>query len=229
MPRSCRAEILSLGALEDAHPAVRAAALATLAEGDDVGETLSVLLLGNVGAPRAQSAMLDALAARRPSREIFSRIAAAKIADAAELGRAGVALQAATDMRSQEAQPARELLLAVLRERRAQVIDLALQSLACIEDPVTIDIIRAGIGSRDRRHFANACEAVRNLSDGGLAEDLGDLLEGGRSPTSSGRVSNPFRSSADVLDWCLTRSDGWLRECTEFLRAQTSPMEHELA
>jgi hypothetical protein len=212
------AKNLCLRALEDAHPSVRATALATVSQGD----ALAGLLLDNVGTPRAQATALEALCAHRPSREIFSRVAAAKMTDAAELGHAAAVLGEA----SEHAEPARELLLTVLTERRNQVIDLALQAMACIEDPATIAVIRAGIASRDRRHFASACEAVRNLMDSRLAGDLGNLLEGAGQPARTGQV---FCSSADVLDWCQARSDGWLRECAAFLRTQTSQGEHELA
>jgi hypothetical protein len=222
-------EALSLHALEDAHPTVRAAALATIAQDDAGGDALAGLLLGNVGTPRAQSALLDALCTHRPSQDIFRHVAAAKIADAAEIGRAAAALQAASDASSLQVKPARQLLLAVLGERRAQTMDLALQALARIEDPMTIDIIRAGIGSRDRRHFANACEAVRNLSNRGLAEDLADLLEERRRPVRASHSSMPFKSGADVLDWCHGRSDRWLRECAGFLRRRLDQREHEVA
>jgi hypothetical protein len=75
-----------------------------------------------------------------------------------------------------------------------------------------IGIIRAGIGSGDIRHIANAREALENLDDREPVAGLAEILRQSVNDEYT-RDGSEFRDPADVIDWCAGHPDEWLRAC----------------
>jgi HEAT repeat protein len=106
------------------------------------------------------------------------------------------------------------LLEIALEERLKQVIDLSLMAIERLEDPAAVATVRAGLQSPDRRHFADACQAMSNLGCKALAAQLVALLdkveEDRERPKSGGAA---FLDTQEVLAWGSQHPDSWLREC----------------
>jgi hypothetical protein len=205
---------LCLLALEDPHPHVRDAALEVMRKDNkDFWQLLSAWVIGNAGSPRAQMASIVGLKKYHPMPHVFEQIAEAKAMDARELDIAARALRKTLIGQGREDSGAR-LLEILLTERCQQVVDLALLALEYSGDPGTIEVIRAGLNSGDQAQVANASEALRNLNSRVIAETLGNILEGIDSEAGDSDVA-PIQldTRAEVLRWCASRPDAWLREC----------------
>jgi len=205
---------LFLAALGDPHPAVRAAAVRALDQ-DDAPFIRSLLerLIENTLPPRAQAAALCFIARRRPVRTDLTRIAEAKAREAFVLAHAILVLQRQTRTDGSHDMPA-ALLDIVLRERLEQTIDLALTATKQLQNRVDIAIIRAAFHSGDRRHIAQAVEALRYLEDRKLAALFGVIL--GDPPSAIARRppgDEIFVSRRDVLAWCRRHPAAWIRAC----------------
>jgi HEAT repeat protein len=207
---------LCLRALEDRHPAVRDAALASLEEAmgtERATEILTRWIVENRGFPRAQEAALTAMARFPAPRDIFERIAEAKIRDATSIASALRVLQREHAVQTRDSS-ASALLEIALEERLKQVIDLSLMAIERLEDPAAVATVRAGLQSPDRRHFADACQAMSNLGCKALAAQLVALLdkveEDHERPKSGGAA---FLDTQEVLAWGSQHPDSWLREC----------------
>jgi hypothetical protein len=203
LPQETR-RTLCFEALADAHPLVREAALALLLDGVAIEASEMVeWLSGNRGSPRAQRAALEALSQRQAPRELFVRLAEAKVRDAETY--AGILAQLVREHPAPD--NAERLLRILLEERRVQMIDLALAAMASLENPLDVATIRAGLASADRRFRGQAAEALRSLANRKLAERLGRLLDGAAGPATA------FASSREALAWLGQRADSWLRDC----------------
>ncbi len=197
---------LSLQALADRHPRVRDAALHALSTETRCVEILVEWMLGNDGSAAAQRSAIDALARQGAPRRVFERIASAKVRDARILFQA----RATLERQGCSADAAESLLRIVLSERLGQTIDLALMALENVEDRATIATLRAGLNSGERRHTAQAAEALRHLDNPILGAHLSALLGAARFPETE---SVAFNGMADVIDWCRRQPDSWLRAC----------------
>ena len=210
---------LCLRALEDRHPAVRDAALALLEEAmgtERATEILAQWIVENRGFPRAQEAALAAMARFPAPRDIFERIAESKVRDAASIASALRVLKREHAVRERDSS-ARALLEIALEERLKQVIDLSLTAIGRLEDPAAVATVRAGLRSPDRRHFADACQAMSNFGCKTLATQLVALLdevEGDQQKSKSGVAA--FSDGQEVLAWGSRHSDSWLRECASW-------------
>jgi len=108
--------------------------------------------------------------------------------------------------------PCQQLLRFTLKEQLEQTIELALLALEPLYEPGLIGIIRAGFGSGDARHVANACEALENLDRQPLTAGLSDLLQRSVSNDFS-HEKGIFHSLDDVVKWCATHRNNWLQIC----------------
>jgi hypothetical protein len=75
-----------------------------------------------------------------------------------------------------------------------------------------IRIIRAGFSSGDRRHIANACEALENLPDQDTVAGLAEILQQTTGNAVGGGTAI-FSRVDEVLDWCASHANEWLRQC----------------
>jgi HEAT repeat protein len=208
---------LFMQALEDEHHAVRDAALDLLEETEGHGQAADILtrwILENRGFPRAQQSALNALSRYRLPGEIFERIAEKKVLEANTLSRALRVIRGELG-KNLEHNSVLSLLEIVLQERIAQVIDLALMAMENFEDSATIAAIRAGLASRERRHIAQACEALHNLHDHALTNPLIALVDntGLENKAVRDTQGDLFKNTHDVIAWCVCHPDSWLREC----------------
>lgn len=218
-----RRDPLVLLALEDADPQVRTAALGALH--DDQQGLRAILMrwlaVENRGSPRAQQTLLSALLKQGLPNEASARVFHHKTEDAVSLYRAMVSLG-----RSTAAGAGFTLVGLTLAERVPQVLDLALQALQSLEDPIAVATIRAGVKSRNPRHVANACEALRNMESRPETRTLSRLVEALHRRGRFGSDRELFPSAQAVLDWCLDRDDRWLRTCADHaVRALMTPKE----
>ncbi len=207
---------LCIQALEDEHHAVREAALGLLEESEGRSQAVEIVsrwVLDNRGFPRAQQSALAALKHYRLPEEVFERIADAKVRMAGDLTRALRVLRREAGDGGRD--PVTPLLEMVMQERIAQTLDLALMAMENFEDPAAVAAIRAGLASRERRHVAQACEALHNLHHHALTAPLIALIDDAGSGSREARraPADAFRDTRDVIAWCLGHPDAWLREC----------------
>lgn len=220
---------LTLQALEDDHHIVREAALNMLGKDEGQNQAISTLsrwILENRGFPRAQQSALSALSRYRLPADIFKRIAESKVKEAGSLFcarqaiRRGVGNQGKIDTDL-------SLLEIVLQERISQVLDVALMAMENYEDPSAIATIRAGLASRERRHVAQACEALHNLRDQKLSAPLIALVDHSGSDRKIAREisGTHFENTREAVSWCISHPDSWLRECA--MHAVSAPLVAE--
>lgn len=216
---------LFMQALEDEHHAVRDAALALIEESEGRGQAVEIVtrwILENRGFPRAQHSALNALSRYRLPGEIFERIAETKVREVSTLSRALRVIRREHG-KTLEHNSVLSLLEIVLQERIAQVLDLALMAMENFENPAAITAIRAGLASRERRHIAQACEALHNLRNHALTGPLIALVDntGLEKKAVHDRLEDSFQNTRDVITWCVSHPDSWLRECAA--RATPAP------
>lgn len=211
-----RQRLLTL-AIEDSHPKVHREAVRLLFGDDAEFSGVAVAWIQeHAGSPRAEATVLATLVARSVPLATMRDIAAAKAQYALNLHRAINTLRRATPARSWLPSPYR-LLFTVLCERLEQVIDLSLLALKGIEGADTINIIRAGLRSGDKRQTANAREALCHLKEAGIAMTLEQALRleerdiALRSPRSVA-----LAEVRHMLAWCNTVPDSWMRECVKY-------------
>jgi len=198
-------ESTMLDMLEDNHPGVRQHVLKVIkVVCEDPAGLLLRWILDNGGTPRAQQTALDGLGSILSDVSIYERIAESKIQDAMKC------IDARKMLDSENVSPsdAFDLLITVLTERISQFIDLSLAALEQVEDRTTIHIIRAGLNSGDSRQIANACEAMRHIKKQELAKKLVYIYEGDISERKKHRR---FGSNSDVIQWCRSKLDPWVR------------------
>ena len=207
LPESAR-ELPCLAALTDRHPDVVEAALRVLAEsgGDFERRLFSWLNLGGVS-PREQQRVLEALTRHPVARLPFEEFAERKLHEANVMSQALRVLE--RDPRA--ATPASKLVRIVLAERLAQTCDVALVAMENLGDSHSIHIVSLGLKSKDARQVARAKEALSSLADSRLGGQLAQLLAGAEDVEVAGGPN--FAGVNDVLQWCRTHADAWLRLC----------------
>jgi len=208
--------VLCMLAIEDEHQAVREAALALLEECDGrerLVENLLQWVEDNRGSPRSQLTVLNVLAAYRLPAAVYERIAQKKVREASTLFQGVEILR--LNSQAHDPRQATELLQVVMQERTLQTLDLALMAMENFEDRTALAAIRAGLASGDRRYVAQACEALHNLKHRELCAPLIAILDpAGRDQTSRRKAQHaPQQTAADVVAWCASHPDHWLREC----------------
>ena len=209
-------------AIEDSHLDVRAAAVdVVLRHADDpVALLASWLTVENRGSPRAQQSMLNALLTRETPRAVIERIALAKAMDARQVLLASRLLLGQEDSHN----PALELMRYTLDDKFLQLVDLSLSALQALEHEQDINVVRAAISSRDKRHTSSAFEVLHSMRKQKVARALCDILEdayhGGGSTHKGAEL--PFHDVKTMLLWCRERIDPWLQTCaTQALRSYT--------
>ena len=112
-----------------------------------------------------------------------------------------------------------------LEERTHDLIDLALLALQSSTHDSDIEVIRAGLKSRDKRHFANACELLSMISHGKLTSLLLQVFEDVGDRKSLNKEDN-LQSVGDVLEWIEEGTDPWLNECVSYINSKLSSKCH---
>jgi hypothetical protein len=84
-----------------------------------------------------------------------------------------------------------------------------------------IEVIRAGLKSRDKRHFANACELLSMISHGKLTSSLLQVFEDVGDRKSLNKEES-FQSVGDILQWIIEGTDPWLKECVAYINSKSS-------
>jgi len=202
-----------LEAIEDSHPLVRKNAL-TLFKVENPRELFVRWIKDeNRGSPRTQSSILANLLTKKVPNNILEDIAICKAEDAENILQAIHSLHRFPQPPNS---PSMELMAHVLQERLEQIVDLTLQAMKPIEDPYIINIIQAGIKSKDKRITAQSMEALRNIDNQGLAVILANILEDAMGfRLSSNNDKSKFNSLKEALFWCTQRHDTWLKACAE--------------
>jgi hypothetical protein len=212
----------ALTALEDEHAHVRTAGIEILIdEGEDIIDWLFELAMQNRGSPRAQQAMLMVLTKLRAKADLFREFAESKTKDAYKLFCVSQAMQNVLTV-EQKQTPTYALIDMVLDERVQQVTDLALMAMENFENKGAIAVIRAGLNSGDRRHIANAGEALLQISSKKLAAKLGELLIGEDGRPKRREEEEDYKTFQDVLNWCSQYPDHWLRRCGQHALRMTN-------
>ena len=198
-------------ALEDRHPAVRDDAINKFKDDDPRKLFISWIKDQNIGSPRTQSSILAKLQETGAPNNVMEEVALSKAQDARSISEVLKLLRSHPDTVNIGAM---ELMIFALQERQEQFIDLTLQAMKSIEDPVTIKIIQAGIKSRDKRISSQAQEALRNLDNQRLAYLLTDIMDSFTNKNTTKQtnveIANDVRSA---LHWCSNRNDSWLKFC----------------
>lgn len=211
---------LCLIALNDDHPDVIRAALATLHPWDeDVDALLSRWLCDESARPRAQEVALDYLKSHGLLAHRLPAVAEHKIAAAEAMAQILSILDQPGHPRGGE--DARALFRIVLRERIEQSIALALSALESVADPHRMRIVRTSLRGRDRRQVARAIEALSHVKLPLAAARLRDVLL-----FMSGAPQTRFRVFADTpaaMRWAVQSADAWLRQCAEFAMPVVAP------
>ena len=197
---------LCMTALADPHPRVAQAALDLLEEvHESVPARIFAWLEESRVAPRQQRAVLAYLSQRGIARQWFEEFAARKLAAATLLSQSVFLLQLTPG-----GEAAVELLRIVMNERVHQLIDIALQAMESVGDREAVRIVHAALSSKDARQVARARETLAYVTHLGLATQLGGLLTGTVGALSK---SHAPASLAELLAWCETHADDWLKAC----------------
>jgi len=212
-----RRDQLYIDALDDRHEDVQETALTAMDDGT-AGFTnlLAGLLIGNAGSPRAQRAILNYMKDRPLTKTLLWEIAEAKASDAGAIAEAIQTLEATNP--SGTSDNPWFLLTETLTERKREVLNLALLALERADPGEDIQSMRAALNTRDPRHIANAIEALSHLPNKAVARTLVRVLEDGMNPDERGRNGTHSKNAKQVLDWCNSRPDPWLRETVAYTR-----------
>jgi hypothetical protein len=210
-------------AIEDAHPEVREAAIICMSmKHKDPQQWLAELLTEKqFGSPRARETIINHLIDMGSSAEMMYSVAMA-MARSAEQARDAAAVMAQEESHYT---PGLLLLRHALEERMNELIDLSLLSIQASTHDSEIEVIRAGLKSRDKRHFANACELLSMIQHGGLSTLLLQLCD---SDSGNRAVHGQrfFKSLDDVLEWIGKSTDPWLNECADYLNTTLTSKCH---
>jgi len=197
-------------ALADGHARVRNAAMDTLRKDlPDASElALSWMIEHKRGIPRAQNTLLSSVIQTGLPQSALESIIEDRIKDAHRIHDALVAVRGRSDHQN----TALKLLAHVLEERLQQILEIALTAMEPLCARGVIDIIRAGISTRDDRYIANACEALNSIPNRTLAQPLGQLLQDAFMPVR--RTAQSITEDLEVVLRSLAaRPDAWLQEC----------------
>jgi hypothetical protein len=207
LPASAR-EQPCFAALTDRHPSVVEAALRVLAEStDDFEQRLFSWLNQGSASPREQQRVLESLTRHAVSHQAFEEFAEHKLQEANVMSQALRVLE--RDPRP--VTPASKLVRIVLAERLAQTCEVALVAMEHLGDGHAIRIVSLGLKSKDARQVARAKETLSSIANSRLAAQLGQLLTGAEGAAPVGAPL--FSDVGDVLEWCRTHADAWLRRC----------------
>jgi hypothetical protein len=206
-------------AIEDHHPDVRKAAVMSLVDpySDPQQWLINLLIDRPYGSPRARQAMIDYLIEQGTSPEAMQTISVAMAENSVQMHDAVKILQKEKDHTTRGI----VLMCHVLEERTHELIDLALLALQSSPHDSDVEVIRAGLKSRDKRHFSNACELLSMISHGRLTSLLMHVFDGA-GEKSPGTYRDDFSSIDDVLAWIEKGTDPWLNECASYLNARLS-------
>jgi hypothetical protein len=220
MPYDDREQLIGQ-AIEDAHPEVREAAIICMAmkHKDPQQWLVELLTEKQFGSPRARETIINHLIDMGSSAEMMYSVAMA-MARSAEQARDAAAVMAQEESHYT---PGLLLLRHALEERMNELIDLSLLSIQASTHDSEIEVIRAGLKSRDKRHFANACELLSMIQHGGLSTLLLQLCD---SDNRAGHGQRFFKSLDEVLEWIGKSTDPWLNECADYLNTKLTSKCH---
>ncbi|GMT40839.1 MAG: hypothetical protein IEMM0001_1574 [bacterium] len=206
-------------AIEDHHPDVREASVKSMAArySDPRQWLISILSECQFGSPRARQAMIEYLIEYGTSAEVLQSISVAMAENALQMHNAIKLL----DEEEGHFTPGIILLRHAIEERMHELIDLSLLALQSSTHDSDIEVIRAGLKSRDRRHFSNACELLSMISHGRLISLLMHIFEG-TGDSHPGTAEDVFTSIDDILKWIADGTDPWLNECAAYLNTTLS-------
>jgi hypothetical protein len=201
-------ERLLLESLEDGHPQVRTTACECLVatQSDPVVYFKGLLVDHQLGSPRARQAMLEYLIQIGTDSQTLGVISIALAREASLMSEAREVLLASSD----DLFSGRSLLDNTLQERIQEFIDLALLASQSSEHDDEISLIRAGLKSRDRRHFSNARELLSMISNETLSGLLLPLFE--EHPSKHAKKERHFKNVDQAISWIDKRSDPWLND-----------------
>jgi len=210
-------------AIEDHYPGVREAAVKSMVTRytDPQQWLVSVLVERQYGSPRARQAMIDCLIEHGASAEVLQSISVVMAEDAVQMHDAFRLLEEEEG----NITPGIMLLRHATEERTHELVDLSLLALQSSLYDSDIEVIRAGLKSRDRRHFSSACELLSMISHERLTSLLLPIFDGageGRPETAK----DVFTSIDDVLEWIADGTDPWLIECAAYLNPKLSSKCH---
>ncbi len=210
-------------AIEDHYPGVREAAVKSMVTryADPQHWLVNVLVERQCGSPRARQAMIDCLIEYGASAEVLQSISVVMAEDAVQMYDAFRLLEEEEG----NITPGIMLLRHATEERTHELVDLSLLALQSSPHDSDIEVIRAGLKSRDRRHFSSACELLSMISHGRLTSLLLYIFDGageGRPETAK----DVFTSIDDVLEWIADGTDPWLNECAAYLKPKLSSKCH---
>ena len=210
-------------AIEDHHPEVREAAVKCMAAryAEPQKWLINVLIDSQYGSPRARHAMIDFLIEHGASAEVLQSISVAMAENAVQMHNAVMLLE----KEESHYTPAIILLRHAIEERTHELIDLSLLALQSSPHDSDIEVIRAGLKSRDRRHFSNACELLSMISHGRLTSLLMHIFDSA-GDQHAGSAKDVFTSVDDVLEWICAGTDPWLNECAAYLNTTLSNKCH---
>lgn len=210
-------------ASDDPYPAVREAAIKSMAtyHSDPQQWLVKLLTEQDFGSPRAKETLVDCLIEYGTSAETMSSVSMVIAETAVQMHNAGKLLE------KQESHftPGVILLRHVVEERTHELIDLTLKALQSSASDSDIGVIRAGLKSHDKRHFANARELLSMISHGKLTFMLAHIFDD-VSEAGSRKTEVDFKSIDDVLEWIAAGADPWLNECATYLNSTLSSKCH---
>lgn len=199
-------------ALDDADAGVRELAAAGCWDGGAPGIEGMVGWLRGRNSPRSCATVLNRLLAERPARAVLEDVARALTDRAQEY--IGWRTRLRRQPPAAAGNPAaRQILLMALGERVRALVDLALTVIGAFDDPEAVRLIRAGLGSRDRRHVGSAREALRHIGDCDLANRLDAVLEAADLDGEADVRPDGDANAPAPLAPLATCGDPWLRAC----------------
>lgn len=210
---------ISYDLLNDSHIAVRTKSLLSLDIINKDNETvINQWLISGASSPRIQSTILskvinDELLSHNALKEITKNRAydANNYAIAINLLETDETCLTSAD----------HLLLIVLKERKIQLIDIALQALTplCAEDQ--INVIRAGLISDNEQLIANSCEILNNIENQPGSILIEQLLQNKAVTLQEDQKKVEFSDIEDIYDWASTSSDHWVSHIADIMRGAT--------
>ena len=197
-------------ALADGHARVRNAAVGALLKDAADASQLAIkwILEEKKGTPRAQNTLLCAVIETGLPQSTLESIIENKIEDARQIHGALVTVRGYHDDHNH----ALKLLCHLLEERFQQILELALTAMEPLCARGVINVIRAGIRTRDDRYVANACEALHSIPHRTLTQPLGQLIQDAFMPARRTGMSSAENLEV-ALESLAMRPDAWLQEC----------------
>lgn len=213
---------LLLAAVSDVHAEVSGAAVEVLRR---VTPRFEILVLNrvaenNIGPPRSQRVLLEALMETGLRRDLATRILHTKLEEARWLRRVRADLPPPPAPRGPHA-----LAGYALEERFQQTVDLVLLALTPLADSEAVGVVRAALKSCDARQRANATEALRELAGRELAPVLSTLVQGDDPGPPTAR--SPAALWRELLEWSRRRRDGWITLLAQAALGRIDPAEDD--